>query len=81
MDTLGVSQQEAIRLHWIRCKQQTADGEREETLGAFEGRGSGMTAFGWTVANKQAGNVACNEMLIELGKQTPKTLVSPALVM
>jgi hypothetical protein len=76
----GVAQEEAIGLEGVMSKQETTDSDGEEAPGAFEGRGSGVTAFSRTAANKQAGDVACDQALIEIGKQMGEALVGPATV-
>jgi hypothetical protein len=39
-----------------------------------------VTAFGRAVANKQAGDVACDEVLVEVGEQMGEASIGPALV-
>jgi hypothetical protein len=75
-----VGQEEVIRLDGIRCEEKTADGDGEEALGAFEDGGSGMAAEGRTVADEQAGNVAFDEVLVEISEQMTEALVGPALI-
>jgi hypothetical protein len=78
MVTVDVGEQEMIRLHRISCHEETAGGDPLETLGAFEGGGTGEAAFGPAVAHDEAGDAAFYEVLIEISEQTPQALVGPA---
>jgi hypothetical protein len=76
--TVNVGEQELIRLHGISCHEEMACGDPVETLGAFEGGGTGEAAFGAAVAYDEAGDAAFYEVLIEIGEQLPQALVCPA---
>jgi hypothetical protein len=80
MDTLDVGEQEGGGLHGVTGEQELAGCDREETPGAFEERGSGPTASGGAVTDKQAGETAFGQVLIEIGEQVSETLIGPALI-
>ena len=75
----GVTQEEAIGLEGIGCKEETADGGGEEVFGTFEDGGSSMATFGRTIADEEAGDVAFNEPLIEIDEQIMEALVGETL--
>ena len=60
-----VTEEKAIRVEGVVCEEETASGSGEEVFGAFEGGGSGVAAFGGTVADEEAGDVAFDEALVE----------------
>src|SRR5436189_3715155 len=67
--TEGMAKAEMIGLHGIWGEQETADGGDKEEVGAFEERRSGMATTGRTVADEEAGDVALDESLVEVGEQ------------
>ncbi len=79
MDIRYVAQKELVGLHRMVGEQQTADGVSQEAFGAFADGGTGVAAFGRTVANKEAGDVVFDQVLIEIGEETPDALVGPAV--
>jgi hypothetical protein len=44
--TVGMTEEETIGLHGIRCEEQAADSSDEEEVGAFEDGWAGMATFG-----------------------------------
>ena len=64
----------------IRCEKEMADGLPAEAVGAFEDRGTSLATFGRTVANEEAGDVACNEVQPQVIKEVSETIVGPAAV-
>jgi hypothetical protein len=80
MGTLGVTQEEAIRLHGIRGEQQMAGSDGGEMVGAFEHGWPSMSATGRAVADEETGDVAFDEALVEIGQKTPEALVGPAVI-
>ena len=71
-----VAQEKAIGLHGVGGKEETADGDGGEMVGLFERGGSGLFAFGPTMADEETGDVAFDETLIEVGEQVGEVLVS-----
>src|SRR5262249_55481798 len=76
--TLGVTEEEAIGLERVRREQETADRDSGEMVGAFQYGWSSMAAFGRTIADKEAGDVAFDEALIESGEEMGETEVGDA---
>jgi hypothetical protein len=68
MATEGVGQEVVVGQEGVRGEEETANSNSEEALGAFEDGGAGASAFGRATANKQASDVAFDEVLIEIGK-------------
>jgi hypothetical protein len=66
MTTPGVAQEETVGLHRVGGEQEMADSKSGKVIGAFERRGSSMSASGMTVAEEEAGHVAFDELLIEV---------------
>ena len=64
-----VTEEKTVWLEGVVGEEETAGGGREEVVGAFEGGGSGVAAFGWAIANEEAGDVALDEVLVEVGEQ------------
>ena len=77
---LGVAQEDAMGLEGVTREQETTGGEGEEVVGSFKDGWSGMTAFGATVANEYTGDIACDEALVEVGKELGEAPIGPALV-
>ena len=77
---LDVAEEEVIGLHWVMGKQEAADGDSGEVIGFFEDGGSGMAAFGGTIAQNEAGGVAFDEALVEVDEEMAETFVGPAAV-
>jgi hypothetical protein len=79
--TLGVREQEVRRIDGIRRKEHATGSNAQEALGALEDGGAGVATFSRTVANKEAGDVAFDQMLIEVSKEVTQALVGPAFLM
>jgi hypothetical protein len=65
----GLTEEKTFGLHGVLGQQKTTDGGGDEEVGAFEEGWSGMAAFGGTVADEEAGDVALDEALVEIGEQ------------
>jgi hypothetical protein len=67
MATEDVAQEETMGLEGIGGKQETADGDGVEVVGSFEDGWLGKTTFSMTVAGDEAGDVAFDKVLVEVG--------------
>jgi hypothetical protein len=73
-----LAEKQAIGLHGVGGKEETADGDGGEMVGLFERGGSGLFAFGTTMAGEETGDVAFDETLVEVGEQVGEVLVGEA---
>ncbi len=77
---LVVGKEKVIRLEGVRGEEQTTGSDSNEMVGAFEESWSGVTTFGSAVADEEAGDVAFDEALVEIGEEMAETLVGPAVI-
>ena len=75
--TVGMTEEETVGLHRIRCEEQAADGGDEEEVGAFQKGWAGVAAFGGAVADEETGDVAHYEALIKVGEQMGVAQLGP----
>jgi hypothetical protein len=71
----GVAQEKAVGLHGVGGKEETADGDGGEMVGLFKSGWSGLFALGPTMAGEEAGDVAFDKALVEIGEQVREVLV------
>ena len=74
----GVAQEETIRLSGIRREQEAADSLSQEMVGSFQDGGFCMATFGGTVADEEAGDVALDELQVEICEEMGETHVGDA---
>ena len=80
MVALGVAQKEVFGLEGVGGKQETADRDGGEEVGVFQDGWSGVAAFSRTTANEEAGDVAFNELLVEVEEQIAEAVVGATLL-
>src|SRR5579859_2207945 len=73
-----MTQEEAIRVEWIGREEQTAGGNFGKLVGTFKNGWPGVSTFGWTIADDDAGNVVVDKLLVKVCEEMTETLVGPA---
>jgi hypothetical protein len=81
MGTFDVREQQLMGVEGIRGEEHAIGGDAQKALGAFQDGWTGVAAFGWTVANDEAGEVAFDQVLIEISEELAQALVSPTFLM
>jgi hypothetical protein len=74
-----VGEQDAVGLEGITREEEVAGGDGVEVGTAFKDGRTSATAFGGTVADEEAGDVAFDEPLVEVDEQVVETFVGAAL--
>ena len=88
LEAFGVGEEEGSglqgvvgsELEGVVGDEQTAHGNVFEASASFKDGRFGVATFGWTVADEEAGDVACDEVLVEFFKQIGETAVGPTSV-
>jgi hypothetical protein len=75
-----VAEEEAIRLERIGGEQEATDGEVLEMIRSFKNRWSGVSTFGMTITDEEAGDVVFDEVRLQVCEETRETLVVPAAI-
>jgi hypothetical protein len=76
---VGVTEEETVGVYGIGCEEQAALRDVFEVVTAFELGWAGVAETSGTVTNEDAGDVAFDHALVEVGEQTAEPLSSQAL--
>lgn len=77
LPVLGLREQETVGIKRMRGEEEMAGGEGREVVGFFQDAGAGVAATYSVVANKETGDVAFEQALVEVSKQGAEALVGP----
>ena len=80
VDGAVMAQEEMIGEHGIGCEQEMAGRNGSKMVGAFEQGRSSQSATGRTIADQEAGHIALDKALIEVGEEMAEAFVGPALL-
>ena len=63
-----------------REQQEATDGEDLEMVRSFKNGCSGVSTFGMTITDEEAGDVVFDEVRLQVCEETRETLVVPAAI-